>query len=102
MKIYFDDPEYDGQFLRALDYTPLGAQIGEAWAIAGQIQSGDPVNWYNVWSSYADRLYEVALESHAAGHRVSARNAFLRASNYYRNAYIFMFAAPVDPRVIEA
>jgi len=30
MKIYFDDPKFDGQFLRALDYAPLGAQIGEA------------------------------------------------------------------------
>jgi len=28
MKIYFADPEYDGRFLRALDYAPLGAQMG--------------------------------------------------------------------------
>jgi hypothetical protein len=41
MKIYFDGPEYDGQFLRAIDYAPVGAQIGEAWAIAAQIQAGD-------------------------------------------------------------
>jgi len=40
MKIYFADPEYDGQFLRTLDYAPLGAQIGEAWAIAAPDQSG--------------------------------------------------------------
>jgi hypothetical protein len=32
VKVYFDNPELDGQFLRALDYAPLGAQIGEAWA----------------------------------------------------------------------
>ena len=31
MKTYFDNPEYDGQFLRAVDHAPLGAQIGEAW-----------------------------------------------------------------------
>ena len=31
MKIYFDNPEYDGQFLRAVDHAPLSAQIGEAW-----------------------------------------------------------------------
>jgi hypothetical protein len=48
MKIYFDDPEYDGQFLRALDYTPLAAQIGEA-----QIQAGDAASWYNAWSPMA-------------------------------------------------
>jgi pimeloyl-ACP methyl ester carboxylesterase len=102
MKIYFDDPEYDGQFLRAIDYAPAGAQIGEAWAIAAQIQAGDKASWYKAWSSYADRLYELAVKSRDAGHRVSARNAFLRASNYYRTAYIFMFALPVDPRVIDA
>jgi pimeloyl-ACP methyl ester carboxylesterase len=102
MKIYFDNPEFDGQFLRALDYVPLGAQIGEAWAIAAQIQPGDTTGWYNAWSGYADRLYELAVRSRAAGHRVSARDAFLRASNYYRASYIFMFAVPVDPRVVQA
>ena len=66
------------------------------------MQAGDATGWYNAWSSYAERLYEIAIESRAGGHRVSARNAFLRASNYYRTAYIFMFALPVDPRVIEA
>ena len=102
MKIYFDDPEYDGQFRRTIDYAPMGAQIGEAWLIAAQIPPGDVVSWYNAWSSYADRLYDLGAKSNAAGHQVSARKAFLRASNYYRTAYIFMFAPPVDPRVIEA
>src|SRR5215475_4218256 len=101
MKIYFDNPEFDGQFLRALDYAPLGAQIGEAWAVAAQIKPGDTESWYKAWSDYADRLYSVATTSLTAGHQVSARNAFLRASNYYRSSYIFMFALPVDPRVIE-
>jgi pimeloyl-ACP methyl ester carboxylesterase len=102
MRIYFDDPEYDGQFLRALGYAQMGAQIGEAWAIAAEIKVGDRESWYNAWSSYANRLYDLAVKSQLAGHRVSARNAFLRASNYYRTAYIFMFALPIDPRVIEA
>jgi pimeloyl-ACP methyl ester carboxylesterase len=102
VKIYFDNPEFDGQFLRALDYVPLGAQIGEAWAIAARIQPGDTTGWHNAWSCCADRLHELAVKFCAAGHRVSARNAFLRASNYYRTSCIFMFALPVDPRVVEA
>jgi pimeloyl-ACP methyl ester carboxylesterase len=101
VKIYFDNPEFDGQFLRALDYAPLGAQIGEAWAIAAQIEAGDTEGWYKAWPGYADRLYSVAVTSRAAGHQVSARNAFLRASNYFRASYIFMFALPVYPRVVE-
>jgi alpha-beta hydrolase superfamily lysophospholipase len=70
--------------------------------IAAQIRPDDTTDWYTAWSGYADRLYELALTSRAAGHRVSARDAFLRASNYYRTSYIFMFAVPVDPRVVEA
>ena len=70
--------------------------------IAAQIQPDDTTGWYNAWSGYAGRLYELAVTSRAAGHRVSARGAFLRASNYYRTSYIFMFAVPVDPRVLEA
>jgi hypothetical protein len=66
MKIYFDNPEYDGQFLRSLDYAPLGAQTGEAWAIAAQIQAGNPTSWYNAWSSYADRLFDLGLKSRVA------------------------------------
>ena len=95
MKIYFDDPEYDGRFRRTIDYAPTGAQIGEAWLIAAQIPPGDAVSWYNAWSSYADRLYDLGAKSNAAGHQVSARKAFLRASNYYPTAYIFMFAPPL-------
>jgi hypothetical protein len=50
---YSQYPEYDGQFLRSADYAPAGAQIGEAWAIAAQIEAGDATSWYNAWSSYA-------------------------------------------------
>jgi len=70
LKIYFDDPEYDGQFLRTLDYGPLGAQIAEAWAIAADIKAGDAESWYNAWSSYADLLYDLAVKSEVAENRV--------------------------------
>ena len=36
------------------------------------------------------------------GHQVSAREAYLRACNYYRASYPFLFGTPVDPRLIEA
>jgi hypothetical protein len=73
MKIHFDDPEYDGQFLRTLDHAPLGAQLGEAWAIAAEIRAAAAASWYNAWSSYADRLYDLAVKFHgcrAPGQRV--------------------------------
>jgi len=96
MEICFDNPDYDGHFLRALDCAPLGAQIGEAWAIAVQIQPGDTTSWYNAWSSYADQLYELAIKSRTAVHRIPARIELLAHRLH------LMFAAPVDPRVIQA
>jgi len=65
------------------------------------VRVGDAQSWYHAWSVYADRLYDLAVKLYAMGHRVSACNAFLRASNYYRTAYNFMFALPVDRLVIE-
>jgi pimeloyl-ACP methyl ester carboxylesterase len=41
-------------------------------------------------------------ESAAKGRRVSAREAYYRASNYYRVAYIPLYGAPVDPRLVAA
>jgi hypothetical protein len=41
-------------------------------------------------------------ESAAAGHGVSAREAYIQASTYYRTAYFPLFGKPVDPRLIEA
>src|SRR5215212_4106981 len=37
-----------------------------------------------------------------AGHTISARDAYLRASSYYRAAYLPLYGSPVDPRLVEA
>lgn len=100
MKLYFDNEEFDGQFGRTVGYTSAGgADIGECWATAATIKPGDADSWYDAWIKLGDRLYASAVASLDAGNRVSARSAFWRASNYYRNAYIVFFAIPVDPRV---
>ncbi|WP_338460772.1 hypothetical protein [Synechococcus elongatus] len=38
----------------------------------------------------------------AAGHDVSAREAYLRASNYYRTAYLFLYGAPPCSDLLQA
>jgi alpha-beta hydrolase superfamily lysophospholipase len=103
MKVHFDNAEFDGQLLRALAYTGYGgADIGECLSTARRIAEGDEESWYREWYATADRVYTAAEASHAAGHLVSAREAYLRASNYYRTAYIFMYRPPVDPRALAA
>jgi hypothetical protein len=47
-------------------------------------------------------LFELAEKSVAAGHRVSAREAYLRACIYYHTSFVFLFGKPVDQRLIGA
>ncbi|HZS01034.1 MAG TPA: alpha/beta fold hydrolase [Chloroflexota bacterium] len=103
LKVLFDDAEYDGQLLRALAYTYHGgADIGECLTTARRISAGDDASWYREWCATADRVVAAAEASRTTGHHVSAREAYLRASNYYRTAFIFLYRAPVDPRAVAA
>jgi alpha-beta hydrolase superfamily lysophospholipase len=103
MNVLFENAEYDGQLLRALGYAYYGgADVGECLATARRIPEGDDDSWYREWYATADRLAVAAEASLAAGHRVSAREAYLRASNYYRTAFAFLYRPPVDPRAVAA
>lgn len=79
-----------------------GAEIGEARAAVAATGDGGPDAWYAAWTAMADRLAAGAEASAAAGHRASAREAWLRAACYYQVAYMPLFGAPVDPRLVAA
>ena len=79
-----------------------GAEFGEVIAIARNIKSGDYDSWYDAHSVFADRLADEAEGQLKKGHKVSARDNFLRASSYYRSAEFFLHANPYDPRMKRA
>jgi alpha-beta hydrolase superfamily lysophospholipase len=87
--------------LRAAGSAPYdGADLGEVLATARAIRGSDEESWLQAWQATADRVRGIAEEACANGHVVSARNAYLRASNYYRSAEFFRRAAPAtDPDV---
>jgi esterase/lipase len=90
MKLYFDDVAFDGQFQRTVGKADAGmANIGECLAIAEQIVPGDRDSWYDAWSEFAGRLVARGDEAQQAGHAVSARNVYLRAAEYLRQAFFF-------------
>jgi Esterase FrsA-like len=90
MKLYFDDENFDGQLQRSVGKADSGmANVGECLAIAGQITPGDRDSWYRAWSGFAGRLAEQGQAALAAGHRVSAGSALLRAAEYFRQAFFF-------------
>ncbi|ADG99446.1 dienelactone hydrolase [Segniliparus rotundus DSM 44985] len=104
MRFIFDtDEAFSYETLRTVGYIPYGgADIGEVLSAAARIVPGDRESWYGEWRALADRIAAVAERSAAGGHCVSASEAYLRASNYYRTAEFFLRDDPSrDPRVRE-
>src|ERR687894_2233605 len=98
--IFFDDPLFEEFALRPLILD--GCPLGEISATTSLIEEGDRDGWYLQWTATAERVAGYADESARAGHIVSASDAYLRASSYYRTAYVPLFGSPVDPRLVEA
>ena len=97
MKLHFNDQTFSFELLRAASYGQYGgSEIGEVLATAKQIREGDFESWHVVWQRTAARIEAIAAQIRDQGHLISAGQAFLRASNYYRTAEFFL--APDDPR----
>lgn len=98
--VFPDDPQFWFETLRILGHATYGgSDIGEVLTIAEQITSGDYDSWHDAWRGVADRISGQAETSLASGHRVSARDALLRASTYYSAAEFFLHGNPEDPRI---
>ncbi|MFD7341875.1 alpha/beta fold hydrolase [Streptomyces violascens] len=89
--------------LRSMSHIAYGgADFGEILSTAERITEGDFGSWYTEWAATADRVAGEADKALKAGHKVSARDGFLRASNYYRSAEFFLHGNPCDPRHVDA
>lgn len=101
MKIVFQDPTFSLQLLRTIGQTYYkGADVGECLSTAYRIQEGNFESWHSQWLKTAQRIHKYADESLSHGHKVSAKDAYLRASNYYRAAE-FLLIDPEDQRILE-
>lgn len=102
--IFFSDhPSFWYETLRTLGHiTYGGADFGEVAATVEGITAGDYGSWHDQWLATADRVADRARTSLTGGHRVSARDGFLRASNYYRCAEFFLHGDAADPRIRHA
>ena len=104
MGLFFDDPLFE-EFTSTLGLglaSHGGAELGEVQATCARITDGNDESWFAAWLATAERLVEAGDDSAAGGHRVSARESYLRASVYYALAYHPLFGAPPDPRLLDA
>lgn len=105
MHTFFKSPFFNFEYLRLLAMAPQeGAEIGEALEAAGKIKDLDPESWYAAFIEQGDHAEQIAREAERAGDRISARRAWLRASNYVRAAQFMLNEGPIgaDKRVLPA
>ncbi|MGW4770659.1 alpha/beta hydrolase family protein [Nocardia sp. NPDC004278] len=97
--LFPNNPQFWYETLRSMSHIAYGgADFGEVVSTGERIVEGDYDSWYTEWLATADRVAGEAQKALDAGHPVSARDGFLRASNYYRSAEFFLHGQPCDPR----
>jgi dienelactone hydrolase len=101
MKIAFKDESFAFEFVRNLGFMYYGgSDLGEMVATAGEIAEGDFESWYTAWHKRAERTLARAEADFSAGHLISARESYLRASTYFRTAEFYLHGNPEDPRIL--
>lgn len=100
--LIFEDDQFASKVLGLLGDTAFkAADIGEVVSTAQKIKEGDYESWCEEWTKTAKRLQKVAEDSYSDGHLISARKAYLRASNYYRIAEFYLHENPEDQKIEE-
>ena len=101
MTVAFEDSSFAFEFVRNLGFMYYGgADLGEMMATAGRIQEGDFESWFTEWDKRAQRTLARADADAAMDHPQSAREAYLRASTYFRLAEFYLHGNPDDPRIL--
>ena len=94
---------WDSFGMRALAYAlDRGADFGDCVSTISRIPDGDHDAWAREWKATGDRMMALAEDAMLLGDRVSAREAYYRASNYYRVVQYPLYGYPVDPRLTNA
>jgi pimeloyl-ACP methyl ester carboxylesterase len=103
VEFMFKDEAFKFETLRAAGFAgDAGADIGEVIVTTARIPEGDEDAWTAAWRSTAERTARRGEASLKVGDTVSAREAFLRASSYYRSAEFYRRADPLnDAAVLE-
>ena len=92
-----EHPWLSYQFRRGLgEAQEGGGAVSEIFQAASRMIPGDKESWHREWARIAERNLARAEEEERLGHAVTARNCFLRAADYFRQAEFFLL--PNDPR----
>lgn len=99
-RLALKDELLDAQLLRTVGSAPYGgADVGECLATAARVEGTNLGSWHDAWATTGSRVCELAESELAAGRMETARDAFFRASNYFRTAGVMLMGTPLDERL---
>lgn len=91
-----DHPWMSYQFRRALgEVSEGGGSVSECFRAASRMIPGDKDSWHREWMAIATFNHERGDKEFAKGHIQTAKNCWLRAADYYRQAEFWLL--PEDP-----
>lgn len=86
-----DNQDYGLQFMRILGAAQEGAStISECFLTATRITPGDDESWYREWKKIGQTSRVRGDIAFQRGHTETAKSNWLRASNYFRSAELFL------------
>ena len=99
-RILYRNPDFDGQLSRTLSAAQFhSSDLGESLATARGIKNLTGASWHQAWANAATNAELTARSSIAIGDTISARHAYLRASEYFRQSYYFLRSDLDDERL---
>ncbi len=83
-ELFFADRAFEFETRNVLGNVHYGCgDVGEVLATVAAITDGDDSSWVAHWQELARRIEAIATTARDRGHRINARNAYLRAAAYY-------------------
>ena len=96
------DSGFHYEILRTLAHARYyGADVGEVLQAAQDIEPGNFESFSKAFDALATRVYSQAEKIDQSKYPVSARDAYFRASNYFRAADFYLHGKSEDPRINE-
>ena len=101
MPLLSSDPFFEEQSTLAHGCTaaPISVNASRPWRA---FRRATRRAWRREWTATAERAAAIGDACAGRGHRASAAAAWLRAANYYRTAYLFLYGRPVSSALREA
>ena len=88
---FFQNPTFEMIFLTSLGRAyHSGGDVGKVLYLTRQVEDGNYESAFTAFKQAGDEARALAEESAAAGHRESARQAYLWAQNFYDSATYFV------------